>query len=203
MKRDLPQSVVQDEALFSSAHAALTFALNFSGQQFGKSAVAALAAPAGGGSGKGLGGLDGAAQAGMVRQELHNCGVLVESLLIARVAQDTTVCSCNSACCSGRKANKEYQDALGYLTLECAQFFSGMLSLYSVRRGLIRKHFGEKISLKELALDAGCNEKTVYAQNEKISKWLKGTDRENSGQEAKAWIVFEQRLQNAGLIKIS
>ena len=201
MKRDLPQSVAQEEALFSSAHAALTFALNFSGQQFGKSAVAEFAAPAGGGSGKGLGGLDGAAQAGMVKQELHSCGLLVESLLVARVAQDTTVCSCNSACCSGRRANKEYQDALGFLTMECAQFFAGMLSLYSVRRGLIRKHFGEKVSLKELALDAGCNEKTVYSQNEKISAWLKGTDRDHSGQEAKAWMVFENKLKNAGLIK--
>lgn len=199
MKRDLPLNVIQEEALFSSAHAALTFALNFSSQQFGKSAMATLIAPAGG-SGKGLGGLDGSAQAGIVRAELERCGILVESLLIARVAPKVINCDCMHSCCSGKKPNIDYEKAISYLTDESACFFSGCLSLYSIRRACILKYFGEKIKFKDVADTCSVNEKTVYSNNERILKWLKGESRDSPGQEAKAWQFFEDKLRTAGLI---
>ena len=147
MKRDLPKTVIQDEVLFSSAHAALTFALNFSGQQFGKSAVATMAAPAGGGSGKGLGGLDGSAQSGMIRAELKRCGELVEALLIARVAPRSSPCSCKHVCCSGKVPNEEYLNAISFLCKEAMPYLAGSLSHYSLRKGLIARYFGEKVQV--------------------------------------------------------
>ncbi|MFZ6773047.1 DNA-binding protein [Undibacterium sp. SXout7W] len=200
MKRDLPQSVAQEEALFSSAHAALTFALNFSGQQFGKSAVAALAAPAGGGSGKGLGGLDGAAQAGMIRQELKSCGPLVEALLIARVAPRSKDCHCTHACCSGKIPNDEYTGAIALLCREAMPFVAGSLSHYALRRGVIARYFGEKVKVGELADLCGVTEKTVFNHNEKIIRWLKGENRDSPGAEARAWVTFEETLSRSGMV---
>ena len=191
MKRDLPQ---QDEALFSSAHAALTFALNFSHQQSSKSAMSALLPPEASNGGKGLGGLDGAAQAGMIRAELKACGPVVEALLIARCAPKFSVCSCKSPCCSGKIANQEREAAINFLCMEAMQYFAGCLSHYTLRRGLIEKYYGEKVKVEDLADLCGVNRTTVMAHNGKILRWLKGESRDNPGAEAKAWRRFEQIL---------
>ena len=197
MKRDLPQ---QDEALFSSAHAALTFALNFSHQQSSKSAMSALLPPEASKGGKGLGGLDGAAQAGMIRAELKACGPVVEALLIARCAPRSTPCVCKSACCSGHRQNDEYEEAITLLCREAMSHLSGMLSHYTLRRALIEQHYGKKVQIKELADLCGVAEKTVQSHKTRIKEWLAGVSRDQQGAEAKAWLSLELKLELKGLI---
>lgn len=200
MKRDLPLNVIQEEALFSSAHAALTFALNFSSQQFGKSAMATLIAPAGG-SGKGLGGLDGSAQAGIVRAELERCGELTQAILIAKMAPKFKVCECKHPCCSGKKPNSDYDNAIEYLCKDPMTHVAGTFSHFQVRKGLIMKFFGEKIQINELAELCNVTETTVHNHKKKIFNWLKGENRDSPGAEFRAWREFEEKLILAGLIE--
>lgn len=69
-------------ALFRSTHDALRFAYRFNGDN----TVSARLGNAPSGNGKGLGGLDGAAQAGMVQSAVRRLGGTVEALAIAQFA---------------------------------------------------------------------------------------------------------------------
>lgn len=191
----------ENEALFSSAHAALVFAFNFSGQQFDKSAMARLAAGPSR-TGKGLGGLDGAAQAGFIRQELHGCGELVENVLIARIAPKSVICECTKSCCSGKQPNREWDDAIVWLTREAMQHLAGSLSHYRLRRGIIEKYFGVKHDIAELAGICDVSRNTVALHQQKLLKWLKGdSDRPMSGMEAQCWARFEMALEQTGMVE--
>jgi len=197
--------IVQDEALFSSAHAAMVFAFNFSGQQYDKSMMARMASTPGR-DGKGLGGLDGAAQAGMIRAELAHLCELHASILIARVAPPTIPCECRHACCSGHKPNTEWVDAIIILTQLAMGELSGHLSHYLLRRGIIERYFGAKHSIGELADQCGVNRDTASAHNAKLVRWLKGQPGKlgadgSIGQETRAWNAITDRLDEAGMIE--
>lgn len=195
--------IIEEEALFSSAHAALVFAFHFSGQQFDKSAMARLASTPGR-AGKGLGGLDGAAQAGMIRAELHALGELVENVLIARIAPHSVICECTRACCSGRTPNAEWVNAITWLTREAMAQVAGSLSHYRLRRGIIEKYFGVKHNIADLAEICDVNRHTVTAHQTKLLKWLKGdTGAPMSGLEAQAWARIEIALEHAEMIDLS
>lgn len=192
--------MMYEEALFSSAHAALTFAFNFSGQQYDKSMMARLASTPSK-AGKGLGGIDGAAQAGMIRAELHACGELVENVLTARMAPKYIICECTHACCSGKKPNHEWEDAIAWLTRDAMSQVAGMLSHYRLRRGIIERHFGVKHNISELADICAVSRNTVAAHQQKILKWLKGDSRDPmTGLENVCWNRIESALLKAGMV---
>jgi hypothetical protein len=197
--------IVQDEALFSSAHAAMVFAFNFSGQQYDKSMMARMASTPGR-AGKGLGGLDGAAQAGMIRAELAHLCELHASILIARVAPPTVPCECRHACCSGHKPNQEWVNAIQSLTQLALGELSGHLSHYALRRGIIERYFGIKHVLADLAAQCSVNPDTASAHNAKLVRWLKGMPAKGgmpavTGAESLAWLRIGDRLQEAGMVE--
>lgn len=75
----------QDDPLFSSTWSALVFAFNYSSQQYQPSPLARLMrGPIG--RGKGLAGLDGAGQAGMIKQEVGKLPVDEYCAIVARFA---------------------------------------------------------------------------------------------------------------------
>lgn len=196
--------IVADEALFGSAHAALVFAFNFSGQQYDKSQMARLAATPGR-AGKGLGGLDGAAQAGMIRAELAHLPEPLASILIARVAPHFSPCECRHACCSGQKPNQEWVGAILVLTERALSELSGHLSHYMLRRGIIEKYFGTKHNLIDLADECGVHRDTASAHNAKLMRWLKGAPGKGSaaavaGAESRAWNLISDRLIETGMV---
>ena len=79
-------------------------------------------------------------------------------------------------------------------------YVAGGLSHYALRKGLIERHFGEKVTVNALAELCSVTEKTVFNHNEKLSKWLKGSSRDSPGAEARAWLMFEEALYLAGMI---
>ncbi len=99
---------------FDSYIDALIFAFNASSENYDRPYMNRVAAPAVG-SGRGLGGLDGAAQAGMIRAEVRDLGRMREAILLARFAPRWIDCSCRAPCCSGRKPNQEWVDAIAHL----------------------------------------------------------------------------------------
>lgn len=72
-------------SLFRSVYDALRFAYNFNGDN----TVSALLVVPPAGNGKGLGGLDGAAEAGNIKRIVRSCGIKAEMLIVARFSPPT------------------------------------------------------------------------------------------------------------------
>lgn len=105
------------EPVFDSLGNALTFAYRFSGQQFAR---AQNIDPTPLGSGRGLVGLDGAAQAGMILSEVKLCGSLEEMVLRARFSDpfDRSARPCD--CCGHVGVSSEFLGACVYLAEQIA-----------------------------------------------------------------------------------
>lgn len=198
-------SEMATDTLFRSAHAALTFAFNFSGQSYERPLMNRMAdepAP----PGKGLVGIDGAAQAGMIRAEVHALGRLAESILIARVAPRTTPCSCRAACCSGHRPNKEWTDAIAYLSDEIRRSaLAGCTSNGLLRRAYVVRYFSpreQRISIEQIADKYDVSRNTVSAHAGKVAGWLAGSRLKDSppGMETLAMQAIDDRLRGIGLI---
>lgn len=176
----VPAVAVKAVPLFPSAHAALTFALNYSMQQYNRPLMNRVAsgeltagmAPDGG---KGLSGLDGAGQAGMIRAELARLKPIEQAVLVAHAAPSQIPCACGIACCSGWKTNPEWQDAMSVLTTAAASgALSGCVSNGRLRSALIQRLFGAKVTLAELAERYDVDDKTASAHQAKLKRWLFG-----------------------------
>lgn len=197
-----------ENMLFQNAHGALTFAFNFSGQCYDRPMMNRLASPAIG-SGKGLVGLDGAAQAGMIRAEVKAMGKLAEAILIARVAPRMTPCSCRSSCCSGHKPNKEWTDAVAVLADHVrTAVFAGCVVNGLMRREYLVRYFTKKddrVSLEALADKYDIARNTVSAHNAKVATWLGGVPARKDkpaqlGIEQAAFDAIEDRLRAIGMV---
>lgn len=168
-------ATIISEPLFRSAHAALVFALHYSMQQYDRPPMNRVAAGPAKGDGKGLSGLDGAGQAGMIRAELARLAPLHQSVLVASIAPQQLPCECGVSCCSGWKVNQEWANAMGELTAAAAGgALSGCLSNGRLRSMLIQRLLGAKVTLSKLAEDHKVDERTVSAHHAKVKRWLFG-----------------------------
>ncbi|MDH2052866.1 hypothetical protein [Achromobacter marplatensis] len=202
----VPTVVAKAVPLFSSAHAALTFALSYSMQQYdrpfmNKVASGELTAGMAPDSGKGLSGLDGAGQAGMIRAELARLKPIEQAVLVAHAAPSQIPCACGVACCSGWKTNPEWQDAMSVLTAAAASgALPGCVSNGRLRSSLIQRLFGAKLTLAELAERYDVDDKTASAHHAKLKRWLfgsagrKGKD-EAEGLHQQAYRALGDRLE--------
>lgn len=196
------------EPLFESAHGALVFAFNFSGQCYDRPMMNRLASPAIG-TGKGLVGLDGAAQAGMIRAEVQAMGKLAEAILTARLAPRMQPCSCRSACCSGHRPNKEWTDAIAFLMDHVrTTALAGCSSNGLMRREYVVRYFTPKnlrVSLEELAERHDVARNTVSAHAGKVAALFGGTPAKREreavpGLEGVAMNAIEDRLRDIGMV---
>lgn len=199
----VPAVTPKAQPLFKSAHAALVFALNYSMQQYDRPLLNRIAsgeltagmAPAGG---KGLSGLDGAAQAGMIRNELAQLSPIQQAALVASIAPQQLPCDCRVSCCSGWKINQEWANAMSALTTAAAAgALSGCLSNGRLRSMLIQRLFGAKVTLSKLAEDHRVDERTVSAHHAKLKRWLFGGAGE-VGLHQQARQALTQRLRACG-----
>ncbi|MEN5158949.1 hypothetical protein [Achromobacter spanius] len=195
-----------EEPLFKNAHAALTFALNYSMQQYDRPLMNRVAAGPSKGDGKGLSGLDGAGQAGMIRAELAKLKPLQQAALLVSAAPSQILCDCRVSCCSGWKVNPEWQDAMSVLnSAAAAGALSGCVSNGRLRSALIQRHFGAEVSLLKLAERYEVGERTAEAHSAKLKRWLfgvpaKGDDPEQPGVFQAAHREFTERLRAGRLI---
>ncbi|MDR0770814.1 MAG: DNA-binding protein [Burkholderiales bacterium] len=179
------------EALFSSSHNALLFAFSYSLQQRAPSPMDRLfRTPR---TGKGLSGLDGAAQAGMIRAELEAVGEYAVAVLTSRVAPRSISCECRRPCCCGHRANPEWSDAIGWLAMYMVRELAGTATHYRLRRGSVERYFGVGVKLGALADLCGVHRNTAGEHNAKIMAALKK-------EESRAWRAIDDRLQAAGVV---
>jgi len=194
--------------LFDNAHGALVFAYNYSGQCYDRPMMNRMASPAIG-SGKGLVGLDGAAQAGMIRAEVKALGKLAEAIIIARIAPRSAPCHCRAACCAGKKPNKEWVDAIARLADHVrTTALAGCVANGMMRREYVVRYFtrrDERISLEALAEKHDIHRDTVSAHAAKVAL-LFGSAQAKKGQpsvpglESAAMEAIEERLRVIGMV---
>lgn len=197
---------MKEEFLFNSAHAALVFAFNFSAQQYDRPLMNRLAAPAFG-SGKGLAGLDGAAQAGFIRAEVSTLGKLAEAILIARTAPRYESCECRSSCCSGKKPNKEWTNAIGVLADHVRNTaLAGCTAHGLLRREYVVRYFSPKdqrVSLEALAERHDIHRDTASAHYGRVALLFGGSRKGRDttpGLEDAARNAIDDRFREIGLI---
>ena len=196
------------QPLFVSAHSALVFAFNFSGQNYDRPMMNRLASPAVG-TGKGLVGLDGAAQAGFVRAEVQGLGPLAEAILIARIAPRHMPCHCRSSCCGGKKANREWSNAIGYLAdYVRTTALAGCTANGIMRREYVVRYFSrkeERTSLEDLSERHDVDRHTASAHASKVVVLFGGHQARKGAQpapglEAVAMEAIEHRLREIGMV---
>lgn len=186
-------NAIQNDGIFKSAHEAIVFACNYAAQQYAMSPMAKLLQRGGRGSGRGLIGLDGAAQSGMVLAELQNIDYVQMLVLVARCAPRKERCECNHACCSGWRPNPLYRDAVSQLVDLVVPALGGAFTMRRFRLAVIEKFFGEKIVIKEVASDLNVPPRTAERHASIINAYLK--DVEKNG-----WTEWYGHLDNAGMI---
>jgi len=161
-----------EDKLFGSAHAAMLFAFGFKGQP-ALSVMNRMGQEPSGMPGKGLSGLDGAAQAGMIRCKLHTLGMLHEAILIADIAPRSQTCSCRSSCCSGYTRNQEWSDAINWLCDNVrVNALDGHRTTHPVRRACVEVFFGAKIPVTKIASDLDLSESTAGTLIKKVRRYL-------------------------------
>jgi len=189
------QVETQEEALFRSTGAALAFALNFSHGQCKSSAMASLM----GGPkpvGRGLGGLDGSAQAGMIRAEINALSPKIRGqILVARFAVRALPCDCKRTCCSGFQASVEWLQAIADIAETVrSEALAGTVVNFLLRHSVVRRYFGDKQSLVDIAAATGVDRDTASAHAGKVIGYLKE-------QEQRARYDIEGRLKAAGIVE--
>ena len=160
-----------DDQLFHSTHAALTFAYNFQGSP--ALSVMNRMANKPGPMGKGLAGLDGAGQAGIIRRHVASLGKFHESIIIAEFAPKSMPCSCGSLCCIGKMRNQEWIDAVGYIAdIVRTEALSEHRTTHPIRRACVEKFFGIKISAVRMSEQLGIDQDTAGKMIAKVKRYL-------------------------------
>lgn len=179
--------------LFKTAKGALLFAYNFSHGTVKKPFLASLM----GGSrpaGKGLGGLDGAAQAGMIKAEVAGMSQVHRFIIAARYSPPKTPCECRAPCCVGFRLNRDWAEAIDWLAMHVhAAALTGTVSNYRLRRALVMRWFGQEVSMTEVASNCRVKRDTAAEHNKRVVAYLgveeTGAEREIYGRLYAAGVI--------------
>ena len=186
------------DPLFRSAYEALIFAYNYSGQQYARTPMSKIAAPVA--SGKGLCGTDGAAQAGMIRSEVASLGKLHEAAVIARCAPVSSPCSCGRDCCSRKKKNREWTNAINILEQHLEKdVLSNCYTTFDMRIQYLTKFYcskADQVSFYAISCNNDVCTKTVKNHFSIVKNSLFG----KSGIETIAMSRLESRFSDLGLV---
>ena len=182
--------------LFKNTEQALIFAYNYTGQNCITSRLSPEPLPT---TGKGLGGLNGAAQAGMIRREVSSAGKLIESLITAKYATMWLTCSCGHPCCSGKIENKEWSEAIPYIVFDVRRNVLRGADRSSVIWFVRAYYSGSILPVRQIASMASVSEKTVTRNFPKIIRYLRGT-REKEGMDAVAYRTVDRILTEKKIV---
>lgn len=168
-----PVVEAQPSRLFATAHAALTFAYNYSDQVYDKPMMARMAEAQSQPetSGKGLGGADGAGQAAIVMSALKAMPRLYRAILVARFAPRTDRCKC----CQGTVDRHDWLAAVREVSDAAAcDALSAHPTPRVLRDAIVARYFGKDVKLSDAAERAGVSAATATNHNGKIKLWLYG-----------------------------
>lgn len=181
------------EGIFRSAEEAITFACNYSSQQYAMSPMAKLLQGPARGSGRGLVGLDGAGQAGMVFAELQRIDYWQLAALVTRKLPRSERCDCCRACCRGWKLNPLFEEAVSQLADYVALTLTPVPPVKEFRVAVIMKYFGEKSEPIETAKHLGIPKNAAERHITAIRRCVKDLERDGL-------TAFSARLDEIGML---
>jgi hypothetical protein len=185
--------MILEQPLFRTVNGALSFAFNFKHGHLKPSALATMMAGARP-KGKGLGGLDGAAQAGMIREQVDSLG-LRGDILTARFAVRALPCPCRRPCSSGWRGNEEWLQAIAAISNHVRSVaLKGTTVNFTLRLAIVRRYFGVRQSLADAAHASGVERHTASAHANKAITYLKA-------EEAQARYAIEAKLKASGVVE--
>jgi hypothetical protein len=190
MRKALAHRIADEPCLFQSATAALAFAFNFS-QGSPKTTLGALQKPdPNRRPGRGLVGLDGAAQAGMVLAEVRELAKPRQSALTVMFAIRTTECTC----CGNPTLAADWNGAIKHLAELSAVSINGV-SQFRVRYAILLKivHSMMRESDDDMAERFCLDPKTIRKYRHAIKEWYEGLERG-------AMREIDDRLRACGMV---
>lgn len=169
--------MVTDQPIFRTVNGALAFAYNFKHGQVKPSQLATMMGPSK--TGRGLGGLDGAGQAGMILDQVGALKPQVRVwILAARFAVRALPCDCRRACCSGWKWNNEWLFPISEIVdIVREAALTGTVVNFTLRRAIVRRYFGVRQSLVDAARASGVERHTASAHANKVISYLRDEER--------------------------
>lgn len=157
--------------------------------------------------GKDLGGLDGAAQAGMIRAEVEQLGRLEQAFIVARFAPASVPCDCGRPCCSGMRSNEEWTHAIGVLSLYLKEVvLMGCNTTIDMRVDYLKRFFLPKntsLSIDAMARKHHVAKNTICNHLASVKRFLLGekiNGAKQAGLEERAMTAITDRLEQAGII---
>lgn len=205
MRKAVKQQV-KHPGILKTAKEAMVFALNYSDQQYALSPMAMFLKRTHAGSGRGLKGLDGAGQAGMVWAEITQLEYYQALALIARCTQHRYRCRCGASCCSGWRPNDLWKEVTSQLCDYAVTALGGELSNRRVRLASTEKAFGAKLmlattervfgaktTLDDVADHASVSRTTAARQHAKVLDYLRTL-------EHKGWENLTEALEEKGML---
>ena len=188
-------------ALFKSTYEALTFAFNYNGSNTVTAHIGDTPPPSG--NGRGLGGLDGAAEAGNIKRIVESQTPWVFNLVVARFMQQKLPCSCGRLCCSGWAKNLEWWRAVRELSQDDSvqKTVFGWAGDVLYRFEVVARYFerGEKSSLSDIAKRARVSSRTARTHYNLIATMFHGS-RLNKGLEDIALSTVDEALRKQGIV---
>jgi len=176
---------MNESPLFRSTHDALMFAFNFAGQQSPRTPMTSLFKTPGLGTGKGLSGLDGAAQAGFIIAEVCRLQDDQRNVIVARYDRSTHECKC-----CGSEVNSEEREAAIDALSHCVEL-EGIHK--KVRLMIVRKVMcGGRLHFDILAKQYSLAERSLYRRAAAVK--LKYRKVENAALVALDNAFFEKKL---------
>jgi hypothetical protein len=172
--------------IFKSTHDALTFAFNYSAQQYALSPMSKMIKTGIVGSGRGLVSVDGAAQAGFILAEVDRLGQenpIYKACIVARFSPKFKECPC---CHHPEMPLQTYKEAIAVLR-DAGELSVAGISLRQMREAIIRGFYERGVSLKQEAQRLNVPKSTAYDQKSVIVQKLKALD-------AKAQSAIAERL---------
>lgn len=159
--------------LFKSPGDALTFAFAYSSEQYAETQMSKLVKRVGRiSSGKGLVGIDGAGQAGLILAQLNKLPKLHQACITARYSLKFSECK---TCGGHSRMLEEYQLALVVLREWAVDQISGV-SPQLVRQLIIRSFYEKKLKFAREAEAVGMPRRTANDQKSKVWPALKLLD---------------------------
>ncbi len=173
---------------FKNAQEALIFAFNFSHQQYPRSPMSRAIFQSKGG--RGLGGLEGAAQAGMIKQEVSLLKPIESNYIIARYEPI---------------GSRVWVKAMGGLSVHVRNnVLPRCQTTTSMRMDYIMRFlpYCRHISINELAKKHAISEKTAVNHIKEVKKLFRGSavnNNRHAGLEERAMTAIADRLEKAGI----
>lgn len=170
-----------DVPLFRSATDALLFAFNYNAPPT-QPLLAKLIANAPAGS-KGLTGLEGAGQVGIITSRLRHITYPGAAILKAKYMPQREECNCHRPCCKGSVANGAWMDAISEIHVYTArELAAGKVKLKAqdtgaVRALVLKRYCGRDASIAAVARKLKLHRQTVAALAGRVDGLLDGCER--------------------------